>query len=134
VRVLASVFVALLLIGCGGTQTPQAKAPARDTTKPAPVEVSFAKDIQSIVTANCMPCHSGGKDAKGGYDLTSYSGMMGGGSDSIPNVIPGRADSSLLYLRVTGDVPTQMPIGRPPLDAAHMSTVQRWINQGAKNN
>ena len=80
-----------------------------------------------------MPCHAGGKDAKGNYDLTGYAGAMGPGKDPVANVLPGNADSSTLYLRLTGAVPPQMPIGRPPLDAAQLATIKKWIDQGAKN-
>jgi hypothetical protein len=122
-KALALIFSSLLVVGCGS----QPAAPAAGG-------VSFAQDIQSILTQTCMPCHAGGKDAKGSYDLTCYSGTMGGGSDSIPNVIPGNADSSTLYLRLTGAVPPQMPKGRPALDAAQLTTIKKWIDQGAKNN
>jgi hypothetical protein len=124
-KALALLFAVLLIAGCGTkpAQTQASKGP-----------VSFAKDIQPIFTQNCMPCHAGGKDAKGNYDLTCYAGAMGNGEDSVPNVIPGNADSSTLYRRVTGIVPPQMPKGRPALDAAQLTTIQKWINQGAKNN
>jgi hypothetical protein len=128
VRTLATLFAALLLVGCGS----QPSAPKAET--PTKSDVSFAKDIQPMLTQTCMPCHAGGTAAKGSYDLTCYSGTMGNGSDSIPNVIPGKADSSILYLRLTGAVPPQMPKGRPALDAAQLTTIKKWIDQGAKNN
>ena len=129
-KVLALLFAALLIAGCGN----QPAAPAPKAETPATSEVSFAKDIQPILTQTCMPCHAGGKDAKGSYDLTSYAGGTGNGSDSTPNVILGNADSSLFYLRLTGAVPPQMPKGRPPLNADQLTAVRRWIDQGAKDN
>jgi hypothetical protein len=130
-KALALLFAALLIAGCGS----QPAAPATPKTEtPATADVSFAKDIQPILTQTCMPCHAGGKDARGSYDLTCYSGTMGNGSDSIPNVIPGNADSSTLYLRLTGAVAPQMPKARPPLDAGQLTTIKKWIDQGAKNN
>jgi hypothetical protein len=134
-KALALLFAALLIVGCGSQPAPAPKAErAPDTTKPIPAEVSFAKDIQSILTQNCMPCHAGGQDAKGRYDLTCYANTMGPGKDSVANVLPGNADSSTLYCRVAGTVPPQMPKDRPPLNAAQLSTIKNWINQGAKNN
>jgi hypothetical protein len=124
-KALALLFFALLIAGCGSQP---AKTQASNS---AP---SFAKDIQPMLTQSCMPCHAGGKDAKAGYDLTCYSGTMGNGADSIPNVIPGKSDSSVLYLRLTGAVPPQMPKGRPPLNAGQLTTIKKWISQGAKNN
>ena len=130
-KALALLFAALLIVGCGS----QPAAPvATKIETPATTDASFAKDIQPMLTQTCMPCHAGGKDAKAGYDLTCYSGTMGNGSDSIPNVIPGKTDSSLFYLRLTGAVPPQMPKGRPPLNADQLTAVRRWIDQGAKDN
>jgi hypothetical protein len=125
VKALALLFAVLLIASCGSQ-------PAQ--TKASNSPVSFAKDIQPMLTQTCMPCHAGGKDAKAGYDLTSYSGTMSNGSDSTPNVLPGKADSSTLYLRLTGAVPPQMPKGRPALDAAQLTTIKKLIDQGAKNN
>jgi uncharacterized membrane protein len=127
-RALALFFAALLITGCGSQPvTPKAETPATS-------DVSFAKDIQPVLTQTCMPCHAGGKDAKGEYDVTSYAAAMGNGLDSTPNVIAGNADSSILYLRLTGAVPPQMPIGRSPLNADQLSTIKKWIDQSAKNN
>jgi hypothetical protein len=123
-KALAALFAILLLAGCGGQ-------PAQ--TQASNAAVSYARDIQPILTQTCMPCHAGGKDARGGYDLTCYPGTMGNGSDSTPNVIPGNADSSTLYVRLTGTVPLQMPKGRPALNAAQLATIKKWIDQGAKN-
>jgi hypothetical protein len=131
IKALALLFAALLIAGCGSQ--PAAPASAKTET-PATVEVSFAKDVQPILTQTCMPCHAGGKDAKGSYDVTGYAGVMGNGSDSIPDVIPGNADSSILYLRLTGTLQPQMPKARPPLNAGQLTTVKKWIDQGAKNN
>ena len=127
-KTLVVIFVALLLVGCGS----QPAATKAETTTTA--EVSCAKDIRPMLNLSCMPCHAGGKDAKGSYDLTSHAGIMGSGTDSVANVLPGNADSSTLYRRVSDTIPLRMPKGRPPLDAAQLSTIQKWINQGAKNN
>jgi hypothetical protein len=59
---------------------------------------------------------------------------MGNGTDSIPNVIPGHADSSALYRRLNDTLPPRMPKFRPALNVTQLSTIQKWINQGAKNN
>ena len=120
---LALLFAVLLIAGCGSRPDPAPKA-----------DVSFAKDIQPIFTQSCMPCHAGGTTAKGNYDLTGYAGAMSNGEDAVPNVLPGNADSSSLYLRVNGAIKPQMPKERPPLSAAQLATIKKWIDQGAKNN
>ena len=123
-RILTACFMALLLVGCGGgTQQPQAKGQAI-------TDVSFSKHLQPIFSVNCMPCHSGGADAPSKYAVTSYEGVMGTGKDSIPNVLPGKPDGSLLCRMLKdGRMP---PTG--PLDAPKVELVGKWIAQGAKNN
>jgi hypothetical protein len=129
-KALALFFAVLMIAGCGSQPAPA--APKTETS--VTTDVSFAKDIQPIFNQSCMPCHAGGKDAKGSYDLTCYTGAVGSGKSSIANVLPGDADSSTLCLRLSGAIPPQMPKGRPPLDAAQLATIKNWINQGAKNN
>jgi mono/diheme cytochrome c family protein len=130
-KALALIFSSLLVVGCG-SQPAAPAAPKAET--PATSDVSFAKDIQPMFSQTCMPCHTGGKDAKGSYDLTGYAGAMGPGKDPDANVLPGNADSSTLFLRLTGAVPPQMPIGRPPFNADQLTTIKKWIDQGAKDN
>ncbi len=121
-KALALLFAALLIAGCGNSQ------PARIQTSNAPV--SFAKDIQPILTQSCMPCHAGSADSKSPYVLTSYDGVMGPGKDSIANVLPGNADSSLLcQMLKAGTMPKT-----GPLAPAKVELVTRWVAQGAKNN
>jgi hypothetical protein len=122
-KALALFLAVLLLAGCGSR-----------AAGPASGDVSFSRQVQPIFAQTCMPCHAGGKDTKGSYDLTCYAGAMGNGSDTISNVIPGNADSSTLCRRVSDTVPPQMPKGRPALNAAQLATIQKWIGQGAKNN
>lgn len=103
------------------------------TSSSVPADPSFATDIQSIFNGNCITCH-GNASPSGGYSLTSYAGATGNGSDSIPNVIAGSADSSKLYRKVKGIETPQMPLGQPPLDTVKIATVRNWIEKGAKNN
>ena len=119
--ILVPAMLVLVLLGC--------------TTAPSdvPVDPSYATDVQPIFSANCITCH-GTSSPSGGYSLTSYAGATGGGSDSVPNVIAGSADSSKLYRKVEGIETPQMPYGQPPLDSVKLETAENWINKGAKNN
>ena len=122
-KALSLLFVAMLIAGCGSR-----------AAGPASGDVSFGRQVLPIFSQTCMPCHAGGTAAKGNYDVSGYAGVMGNGSDSIPNVIPGHADSSTLYRRLNDTLPPRMPKFRPALNATQLSTIQKWINQGAKNN
>jgi mono/diheme cytochrome c family protein len=117
-KYLTMLTALLLLVGCG------------PRTNSAVANVSFAKNVQPVFTQNCMPCHSGGADAKSQYVLTSYEGVMGNGKDSVPNVVAGKADSSLLCVMLKEG---KMP---PPgaLQTAQVDLVVKWVAAGAKNN
>ena len=122
-KYVVALAAALLLIGCGGGEKPQAQTPPTDTARPAVVEASFAKDVAPIFAANCMPCHSGAADAKSKYDLSRFDGV-------VKNVVAGKPDSSKLHTMLfEGKMP---PTG--PLDAAKVATIKKWVDEGAKNN
>jgi uncharacterized membrane protein len=128
VRVSAILFVALLLVGCGSQPAAPAAAkaketPAVDPAQPAAAEVSFAKDVQSLVHAHCLPCHSGAPNATAPFDWTTYDGI-------VAHVVPGNPNSSKFYQMLRDG---RMPPGSR-LDTAKIGVVYRWISEGAKNN
>ncbi len=105
------------------------------TTVPSevPADPSYAADVQPIFNGSCLSCH-GGTSPSGGYSLASRAATLGGGSDTVPNVIPGSADSSTLYRRIIGTEAPLMPPGQAPLDSVKTATIRNWINKGAKEN
>jgi mono/diheme cytochrome c family protein len=121
---LCLLLPAVLALGFLGCET----APSD-----VPVDPSYATDVQPIFSANCITCH-GTSGPSGDYSLTSRAGTLGGGSDTVLNVIPGAADSSTLYRKIKGIETPQMPLGQPALDTVKMGTVRNWINKGAKDN
>jgi outer membrane lipoprotein-sorting protein len=83
---------------------------------------SFAK-VQTIMSRNCLPCH-GSQQRSGGYELTTYQGIVQG-------VVAGSPGDSKLVQVVSGPNPT-MPKMRPPLRPADVEVVSKWIQDGAK--
>lgn len=93
--------------------------------------------------AACIECHSTFRDPPSfnEVNLTSYDAIMKGafsrtrgkeGQPGIPIVIPGKAEESRLYRRLTMN---RMPPGRDPAepaDHANVLLLERWIQQGAK--
>jgi hypothetical protein len=93
-------------------------------------------------------CH-GGNEPAGGLDLsdseTGYAELVLGsveceGSDFDVRVLPGDADSSFLYAKVSGthDCGDRMPnaappFSFPPLPADEIETILSWIASGARN-
>jgi hypothetical protein len=115
---LCLVLIAILTLACQKSE--QVKT-----------DPSFKDDVQPILSASCATsgCHSGAAPS-GSYDLSSRAGAMGNGSDTIPNVIPGNADSSKLYQRIDyGEMPPSAP-----LDNMKSATIRNWVNKGAKDN
>jgi hypothetical protein len=127
-KILSAGFVTVLLLGsCARNDT--------YTIKPQPVvvtkKVSFSTDLQPIFTANCAlsGCHvSGGQNP----DLTaanSYASLKTGGFYSLENPA-----SSIIYMRLTGGLTPQMPLGKTPNPSNIEGLVLAWIQQGAKQN
>lgn len=100
-------------------------------TIPETPVVSYKKDIQPIVIANCAT--SGCHDSIDGEDpvLETYSDVM-------KIVTCGDAHSSELYQVITGKgLATVMPpasSAQGPLTDTQIKEIYLWIMQGAKNN
>lgn len=96
-----------------------------------PNTVYFERDVLPILLSNCTMsgCHNAA-DREEGVVLDSYNGVM----TSEADVRPGNARGSDLYERITEtDTRKRMPFNRPALSAAQIATIEKWINQGAKN-
>lgn len=93
--------------------------------------VSFSKDVLPILKTSCQKCH-GGKDGKGGVDLSSYAAMKKGGK-SGPVFVEGNPDKSPLVTSISGDKP-DMPKKAAPLAKMQVTTISTWVKEGAKNN
>ena len=88
------------------------------------------KDVLPILEKNCFQCH--GEDLKmANLDLRTREAMLKGG-DKGPSLVPGKAEESQLYMRVTGQNQPQMPMTPlPPLSEHEMLVLKNWIDQGA---
>lgn len=116
-------------------------SPAATTTKALSINVSaaavatvsFAAQIQPILTANCTVCHSPG--GIGSFmNLTAGNAYASLVQSAPPRVVAGSSATSVLYGRVTGTIVPQMPLGGTPLSAANQTLIKNWIDQGAANN
>lgn len=99
--------------------------------------VSYANDVDPIIKKHCVECHlNGGKGfLASGFLVESYASLMKG-TKFGPVIVPGDPLSSSLYRLVAGEVDKsiQMPHGKEPIPADEIATIERWIEQGAKNN
>lgn len=107
-----------------------AAPPARAATTP-----TYAHDIRPIFESRCVVCHSKSNvpDAgiSGGLALDSYAAIRAGAAGR-PILTPSGGGSSELLGRLTATSPSKlMPRGGPPLPAAQITLIRRWITAGA---
>jgi len=109
-------------------------------------EVSYQKDVNPILQANCFSCHDGegeGIEASG-FSVRSYDDLMKG-TKYGQVVVPGDSLSSTLYRLIDhqADPKIQMPPHHDQsvasgkmssLSGEQINTIKSWIDQGAKNN
>jgi uncharacterized membrane protein len=99
------------------------------TTTCSPDTAYFINDIMPIISSNCTMsgCHDNITHAEG-VNLTTYTNIM-------KYVVAGNAGGSKLYkvLNKTGDE-RMPPPPMQPLTAAQKALIQKWIDQGARNN
>jgi len=91
--------------------------------------VNYYRDIEPILNANCVGCHQESM-AAGGLKLDAPENLLQGGA-SGKVVIPGKADRSLLYQRLTMTTDKRMPpVGM--VTEEQLALIRAWINLGAK--
>jgi hypothetical protein len=116
----------------------QAKPAATDP------EVSFAKEIQPIFTANCS-CHSGrfaseGMNLAAGQAIANIVNVSSREASGVDRIEPGDPQKSYLLHKVLGTQRTvggsgsRMPLGGKPLSDDQINKIRQWITQGAKSN
>ncbi len=89
----------------------------------------FSKDVLPILEQKCFQCHGDGQKVSD-LDLSSPAGMLQGGVHG-PALVPGDAQQSPLYLRVSGMEAPVMPMGGS-LSDEEIEVLRDWIDQGAK--
>ncbi len=88
-------------------------------------KVDFSRDVFPIFRQNCVACH-GPTQQNSGMRLDRKSSVI-----SRRGVVPGSAENSFLFHRVSGSAyGSQMP-PTGPLRAEQINTLKAWIDQGA---
>jgi WD40 repeat protein len=121
----AALLAASLARPCRGDD--KAPAPAAEERP-----VSFHRDVRPILQVHCQGCHQPAKSG-GKLVVTDHGSLLKGGRSETPIIVPGKPDESLLIQEVVpreGD-PPRMPKDAPPLEAAKVEVLRRWIAQGA---
>jgi hypothetical protein len=114
---------------------------AQDATRKS--SVTFKNGVAPIIKRNCLPCHAEDNFNPSELALDTYESLMAGGKHGPP-VIPGNAEASTLYKKLSADPPfgDRMPYdpkrkkGEEPkktLTPEELRIIAEWINGGAKN-
>src|SRR5499426_858881 len=86
------------------------------------------KEAFSILKQKCLQCH-GEAVRMSGLDLRTLETIMKGGEKG-PAIVPGNAEASLLYRRVTGLDKPMMPMAPlPPLTQQEIAVLKSWIDR-----
>ena len=100
--------------------------------------VSYSRDVQPILQANCLSCHQQGGAGyeASGFSMATYDDLMKGTSGGAM-IVPGDSEGSNLVVLMEGraDPSISMPHGsNDPVSKSDIDTIRRWIDQGAKKN
>jgi len=92
--------------------------------------VDFATEIHPILSAKCLPCHSG-NTPQAGLLLSNRAAALKGGRSGA-SIVPGKPADSLLLARVEGTSmgPIMPPTG-VPLKESDVAKLRTWIAEGA---
>jgi len=89
----------------------------------------FNSQVKPILEQNCLQCHGGGTEVKGGLELTSREKMLEGGHYGPVVSLEKLSDSFLLEMIGYGQETAQMPPDGK-LDDESLETLAKWINIG----
>jgi WD40 repeat protein len=109
-------------------------AAAEPAEKKEPSEISYYKDVRRVFQQHCQGCHQPAKP-QGSYVMTGYADLLKKGDHEQPGVVPGHPEQSMVVEQILpkdGKKPA-MPKGKPPLSAADVEIIKKWIAAGAKN-
>lgn len=91
--------------------------------------VSFVKEVAPFMVNICGQCHAG-NDPRGGFDMTTFEGVMKGG-DSGQVIEPGDTEGSRLWLMVSNREQPRMPPGQLLITRKNYDALTTWIKEGA---
>ena len=100
--------------------------------EPAPVPVSFLKDLAPVLVQNCIACHNS-KKSEGKYVMTTFAQLAKGGkAGQGVTLTPGDPDASYFVELCRLDGEPRMPWKMDPLPPASIALLERWVREGAR--
>jgi len=95
--------------------------------------VRFNRDIRPLLMQHCSACHGGVKEA-GGISFIYRDKALGLGKSGQHPIVPGKPGESAMLRRIKSKDPDEVmpkPKHGPPLAAAQIALIERWIAEGA---
>jgi hypothetical protein len=92
--------------------------------------INFARDVQPILASKCIRCH-GPETHEAGLRLDDRKVAASDLESGHRAVVPGQPAESEILRRITADESERMPPAEPPLDEKHVTTLRKWIAEGA---
>ncbi len=131
-RVFLSVAIAIAIVSVA-----MARPMTATGAEPAGTQkVGYARDIRPILADKCFSCHGpDAKQRKGKLRLDNHRDATAPASSGSPAIVPGKAEESELYQRITSDDPEErMPPAKTgkPLTPTEVARIKTWIGQGAE--
>ncbi|NOS90725.1 MAG: hypothetical protein HOP30_02275 [Cyclobacteriaceae bacterium] len=93
--------------------------------------ISFALDIQPILSSQCAGCHNPGNVKPDLRKEFAYGSL----TEDEEGVVPGNSEESELVQmleRISEDGKSMPP--STPLSPLNLALIRKWIDEGAKNN
>jgi mono/diheme cytochrome c family protein len=123
----------ILPIGVAAAADDPKKEKGQPTGLSPTMKVSYDKQIRPIFQARCQGCHQPAK-AGGNFVMTTFDRMLKGGESGERAIVAGKpADSHMITLITPEGGKAEMPQNKPPLSAAEIELISRWIAQGASD-
>lgn len=92
----------------------------------------FTLEVLPILKEKCFGCHGTDKsDLRGDYDLMTREAMIAGGESGEAALVPGDAESSVVYQAVMWDGYEMPPKENDRLTSEQTELIKEWINAGA---
>ena len=66
-----------------------------------------------------------------GFDLSTKENLLKGGESGVPAIVPGKAQESLLFKKITRADEPAMPYKREKLSEDEIAVIKNWIDAGA---
>jgi hypothetical protein len=107
--------------------------PAKENAIPLEGPISYVKHVQPFLSTYCGKCHGEAKP-KAGLTVTSIQGIMRGGKNKKPVVVPMEPDQSPLVLAVEHKGKLKMPPQKEKQPKpAEKAMLRIWVTEGAQD-